>query len=279
MRIDRIVIDGWKGFTFDFDMNPGMNVLIGMNGCGKTTILDLIAGLTGTDTATELLRGSFRFIRLDVSWGVGETKVTETPRKRSVEVVTRHETIMLRDSFETPESVYEIARFKKLLPRRTSYVLRHDLGDIRYLGEITDRETNMRETIRALKYWDMPLQLQVTPDKAYYWLSDTGAQRYILTVGMRFPDAHTPMLVDMPERSLHVVLRRRIHEFYTRWEVRDQQVIYATHCPEMVSSALRDIDLNNWHNQTPDQRPKDRSLYDLHSKDIAVLRKDYATPI
>lgn len=67
MNIDRIVIDGWKGFTFDIDFNHGMNILIGMNGCGKTTILDLIAGLTGTDRATELLEGKFRFIRLDVS--------------------------------------------------------------------------------------------------------------------------------------------------------------------------------------------------------------------
>ena len=52
MIVTRVVIDGWKSFTFDIDFHPGMNILIGMNGCGKTTILDLIAGLTGTDRAS-----------------------------------------------------------------------------------------------------------------------------------------------------------------------------------------------------------------------------------
>lgn len=288
MNIDRIVIDGWRGFTFDIDFNHGMNVLIGMNGCGKTTILDLIAGLTGTDRATELLDGTFRFIRLDVSWDAGE-KVTETSRKRSVSVVTRHETIMLHGSFDSFESVYEIARFKKLLPLRTSYVLRHDLGDNRYLGEIADRAKNIKHTLNMLHLWDLGLkrQLHVRPGYAHYMLSESGAQRQLLTIGMRLPEPGTPMLVDMPERSLHVILRRRIHDFYTRGQGRwndetgyeGEQVIYATHCPELVAAVASRLDLVNWHNQSPVQRPKHRVLLDLHAKDNTTLRDGYNEPL
>ena len=275
MIVTRVVIDGWKSFTFDIDFHPGMNILIGMNGCGKTTILDLIAGLTGTDRATELLEGKFRFIRLDVSWPINET-VTETPRKKTKTVTHRHETIMLRDDFKSEESQHEIARFKKLLPVRTSYVLRHDLYDDRYLGQAADRETNIKETIRYLDGWDLGIkkQLRVHPNYAHYMLSDTGAQRYLLTVGMRITEEDTPMLVDMPERSLHPVLLRRIHEYYGRY--RDtQQVIYATHSPEIVASVADRFDTYNWHNQTPAERSKHKTLFDLHDKKNTTLRDGY----
>ena len=263
MNIDRIVIDGWKAFTFDLDFSPGMNILIGMNGCGKTTILDLIAGLTGTDRATELLEGTFRFIRLDVEWEANAS-------------VTRRETIMLRGDFKSAESQYEIARFKKLLPVRTSYVLRHDLYDDRYLGQAADRETNIKETLRDLDGWDLGIkrQLRAHPNYAHYMLSDTGAQRYLLTVGMRITDPDTPMLVDMPERSLHVVLTRRIHDFYGRYR-ESQQVIYATHSPEIVAAVANRFDTFNWHTQSPAERPKHKVLFDLHDKKNTTLRDGY----
>lgn len=263
MIIERIVIDGWKAFTFDLDFHPGMNILIGMNGCGKTTILDLIAGLTGTDRATELLNGIFRFIRLDVSWDANTA-------------VRRRETIMLRGDFKSAESQYEIARFKKLLPVRTSYVLRHDLYDDRYLGQAADRETNIKETIRYLESWDLGIkkQLRVHPNYAHYMLSDTGAQRYLLTVGMRIADEETPMLVDMPERSLHPIVLRRIHEYYGRYR-NTQQVIYATHSPEIVASVADRFDTYNWHNQTPAERSKHKVLFDLHDKKNTTLRDGY----
>ena len=272
MNIDRIVIDGWKGFTFDIDFNDGMNILIGMNGCGKTTILDLIAGLTGTDRATELLEGKFRFIRLDVSWEANPS-------------VIRKESITLEGEF----NAFEINLFKRKLPVRTSYVLRHDLGDNRYLGEPADRAKNIKHTIDMLHQWDLGLkrQLTVRPGYAHYMLSDSGAQRQLLTIGMRLAEPGTPMLVDMPERSLHVILRRRIHDFYTRGTKRwksdlgpeGEQVIYATHCPELVSSVSDRIDLMNWHNQSPAQRPKHRVLIDLHAEVNTTLRDDYRGPL
>lgn len=261
MIIRRVVIEGWRGFTFDIDFIKGMNILIGMNGRGKTTILDLIAGLTGVDRAEELLTGKFAFIRLDVEWDANSS-------------VVRRENIVLTESFDTRESIYEIARFKKMLPGRTSYVLRHDLYDNRYLAEPGDRETNMRETAQALERFDMGLkkQLLVKPDYVHYMLSETGAQRYLLTVGMRLAP-HIPMLVDMPERSLHMIIRRSIHNFYSRFHD-DQQVIYATHCPEVVSVAMR-VDSHMWHEQASEQRPKHPSLIDLHSKSHTTLRRDY----
>lgn len=277
MNIDRIVIDGWKSFTFDIGFNRGMNVLIGMNGCGKTTILDLIAGLTGTDRATELLEGKFRFVRLDVSWPINET-VTETPRKKTKTVTHQHETITLRDDFESAESQREIARFKNLLPVRTSYVLRHDLGDNRYLGEIADRAKNIEHTLAMLEHWEMGIkrQLYVKPGYADYMLSDSGAQRQLLTIGMRLSESSIPMLVDMPERSLHFVLRSRIHEFYARDKsFEGQQVIYATHCPQIVSSVARNLDAMGWHNQSPTQRQKHKVLFDLHDKKNTNLRDGY----
>lgn len=263
MIIRRVVIERWRGFTFDIDFFDGMNILIGMNGCGKTTILDLIAGLTGTDRAGELLRGKFDFIRLDVEWEANTH-------------VIRFESITLTDSFDTPESIYEITRFKKMLPVRTSYVLRHDLYDDRYLGEPGDRETNIKETLRDLEGLGLGLkrQLRIRPNYVHYMLSDSGAQRYLLTVGMRLSAPGIPMLVDMPERSLHVIIRRNIHGFYARFK---QQVIYATHCPEIVSYAMQ-VDLHQWHHQTSSQRPKHPSLIDLHDGRHTNLRRDYNSP-
>ena len=254
------MIKGWRGFNFDIDFNDGMNILIGMNGCGKTTILDLISGLTGPACAADLLTGTFEFIRLDVSWEAST-------------FVGRHETIMMEGSFD----FREISFFKRKLPVRSSYVLRHDLYDNRYLGAVHDRESNIRDTLESLRAYDMDLrrQLQVSPNRASYMISETGGQRFLLTVGMRLSPPGVPMLVDMPERSLHVMIRRTIHGFYAN---HDQQVIYATHCPEMVASVTRyykRIDVTDWHNQSPDDRPEHGCLFDLHSSKNTTIRKDY----
>ncbi len=59
MRIDRLTVENFKGFEHrEFSFHPQMNLLVGVNGAGKTSVLDALAvavggwflGLRGYDT-------------------------------------------------------------------------------------------------------------------------------------------------------------------------------------------------------------------------------------
>ena len=59
MRIDRLLVENFKGFEHrEFNFHPQVNLLVGVNGTGKTTLLDALAvsaggwflGLRGYDT-------------------------------------------------------------------------------------------------------------------------------------------------------------------------------------------------------------------------------------
>lgn len=47
MHLTRLAIEGYRTFgkEFQIDFNPGLNVLVGENGCGKTTVIDAIREL------------------------------------------------------------------------------------------------------------------------------------------------------------------------------------------------------------------------------------------
>lgn len=263
MIIERLIVEGHKGFPcFHLKFVPGPNLLIGINGCGKTTVLDLIAGLTGTDAATRLLLGeTVKYVRIDVCWNASEH-------------VVRKETLEMTDGFHATE----IAAFKAKLPVRSSYVLRHELYDGRYVGELDDRAFRIKDTLSWLKNYDMRIggeHMTIHPNgDMSMWVSDTGAQRYLMVVGMRIPPKGVPTLVDMPERSLHMIIRRSIAQFYGGEA--DRQVFMATHCPEVLSGLDRynRQGLDDWHNKTYKERPQFYGVIDM-SDTKYHSRKDY----
>src|SRR5271154_297525 len=48
MRIDRLTVENFKGFERrEFSFHPQMNLLVGVNGAGKTSVLDALAVAVG----------------------------------------------------------------------------------------------------------------------------------------------------------------------------------------------------------------------------------------
>jgi predicted ATP-dependent endonuclease of OLD family len=214
MYIKSLKIKGLRGFNYKLNFRRGLNVLVGMNGCGKTTMLELIAGLTGSDLATEYLADQqFEYANIVVG---GRTR----------------DHVLELQGFNRAR----INAFKASLPSRTSFVLTHDLYDDRCVTERRDIDECHKDMLEFLKKAEMGLdrQFAFTEGREVSLLvSETGAQRYLLTVGMRRAPSPVPMLVEHPERHLHLMLRRRIHKFY---QIDDrQQVIVTTHDPETFS--------------------------------------------
>lgn len=73
MRIERIEIKGlWGKYDIDWTLDPKVNILIGINGSGKTTVLNLVESLYYTDLE-QLTRVNYQYIKVYNSNGVKES--------------------------------------------------------------------------------------------------------------------------------------------------------------------------------------------------------------
>jgi predicted ATP-dependent endonuclease of OLD family len=220
MNILSLDFTGFRGFSFKLKFTVGSNVLIGMNGCGKTTILELLAILTGHDDATNLIRTGEK---LDYAKVIVQTK-------------TGPKTLIIHGW-----ELDKIAEFKRSLPSRTSFVLQQEsLRDDSLVTERREAIAGQKNMFEWLEAFDLGLRRSFAfraGQAASLLVSETGAQRYLLTVGMRRAPPHVPMLIEHPERSLHINIRRTVLEYYRDHE--DQQLIVSTHCPEVLSSIER----------------------------------------
>ena len=64
MIIKRLVIKRLYGYyDYDISFNPDLTLLYGSNGCGKTTILNILESII-TGKITELFKYSFTYIKL-----------------------------------------------------------------------------------------------------------------------------------------------------------------------------------------------------------------------
>jgi hypothetical protein len=220
MYIESFSYRGWRGAGFKFKFTKGVNVLVGMNGCGKTNSAELLAILVGHKDAHKLLRedDQLKYAKIVVGEDVGPS-------------ATQRYVLELKDGID----LEKINAFKDCLPTLTSFVLQQDdLRDDRFVTARREPVECQKDMLEWLRAHDLDLRLYVKDGEyATLLVSETGAQRYLMTVGMRRAPSATPMIVEHPERSLHIMLRRRIADYYR--ESNDQQVILTTHDPEVLS--------------------------------------------
>ena len=220
MWIKSLKYKGLRGFSYRMEFQRGPNVLIGLNGCGKTTTLEMIATLTGNDAATYIMAPVGRF-----------------PDLEYVEIVVKDGSREFRLEMKGFD-LNAIAEFKAMLPKRTSFVLTTDLMDDRYVTDRQDPVECQRDLLAYLDRAGMGLAKQrVFQDGKYASLlvSDSGAQYYLIQVGMRRCMADTPALIEHPDRHLHFMLKQTIHEFYQ--EDHNHQLLISTHDPSTLNGA------------------------------------------
>jgi predicted ATP-dependent endonuclease of OLD family len=235
MNVELLEYKGWRGHSYRLKFGPEVNMMVGLNGCGKTNTLELISILAGHDDAFDyLVRG-------------GEC--------------LEHAAIRLRHEDKTFEFVIEgeldrtkITEFKSSLPTKCSFVLQTNLRDDELVTERRDPVECQGELIEFLNVYDMPMNIAVTRERgASCLVSETGAQHYLLHVGMRRAPHWVPMLVDTPERHLHPIIRRSImRDFYCDITGRNQ-VIGATHCPEIIAQYFGRDDMAPRRRPQPDE--------------------------
>jgi len=225
MKIKSLKIKNYHGLNFSIKFiekkrDSGCAIILGLNGSGKSTVLNLLAGLSGNDLATRIISGQ----------PVGYAKIV---------IIDKNEeyTYETKDNFDY-DSIIE---FKKTLPTRTSYVLPHDYDEHRFVTEIRDGEVLFSEMKTWLSCFSVPLEdcFYFNEGKgAQFMMGQTSAQRYLFTMSFRKAPEHTPMLLDYIERNVHVISRRNFHEFYS--ESDDQQIIATTHCPTVLTHFMNE---------------------------------------
>lgn len=221
MHIVSLDFKGFRGFAYRLKFARGITALVGMNGTGKTTVLDLISVFTGHEDAELFLHGlqQLEYAKIVVDTGDGV------------------KTLELTDGYDADA----VAAFRAALPHRASYVLHsNSLREDRLVTERREAAECHKDMLEWLERFQLaPNHLHFVPGRyATLLVSDTGAQRYLLTVAMRRAPSAVPMLLDLPERHLHFMIRRAVLEFYQ--QDHDHQIICATHCPELMASVEYD---------------------------------------
>jgi predicted ATP-dependent endonuclease of OLD family len=217
MKIVSLAFRGYRGFNLKMKFGEGTTVIVGQNGSGKTSILNLLSALTGHQDAAAYYSRQ----RIDYA------KVVVKDSSRS-----SRNMILEIDGWDLPS----IAKFKRRISTLTSYVLTEN--EATWNPFVTERRepiSNQASLIEWLNYHDLGLERQfiMGRDHASLLVSETGGQRFLLALGMNRAPVLTPMLVESPERSLHFMLRRRLPEFIAE---PGQQMIMTTHCPQLMSS-------------------------------------------
>lgn len=222
MWIKSLRVSKFRSHSFDLKFGPIQNLLVGINGCGKSTVLHLISILTGPYITEKLADYDERF---------DEISITVQCRYDDA-LLNKDYTLKLNDTFDWDK----INEFKSRLPARTSYVLHEDLWEDRFVSLMKNPADAFRDLQDRLMHISQNrfVARDIGPSHGHsLLLSETGAARNLLTTGMRIPPAGIPMLIESPERSLHITSRERIDDFYNDND--ENQIIYTTHCPSVYN--------------------------------------------
>lgn len=119
-KIDKIKIEGfWGDKSIEIKFNSDVNFFIGVNGSGKTTVINLIAAALSADFPT-LERLSFKMIHIKLS-EIGGTKkpVIEVKKNQSKRLSYQHIKYYIKEMASEKFQVYSLDEYEeKILIRR-----------------------------------------------------------------------------------------------------------------------------------------------------------------
>jgi predicted ATPase len=198
-------------------LHPKVNCFVGINGSGKTTMLNLIAGVCGNDDANHLLVGK------------------KVGRCRIVIEDDGDEFVFEASDYFRDEA---LGRFKRRLPSRANYT---SASAPSYVDESVDFSTARTRYMEFLRGHGGRLNAAYSAQQnscSVYWGS---AYRNVFGL-MAMDTEDSPFLIDNPDRSLDVRACAIVKRMLIR---QDRQLIYATHSPEMMVMEYGLFDLSS----------------------------------
>jgi predicted ATPase len=212
VKIERLVVHGLYGWlSFDMTFGPLVNIIIGQNGCGKTTALYLIAGLTGNDAATVLLVGQ-RMDRVEITVSENGRTVTGVFQQRFVAA--------------------EINNFKRQITHRASFVMMEDKEEERLVAAFGDPHANFTRLQDIMNGSLMRLDRYFIPGKSTGYFENGDGVKQLFRMFMRTGPVECPMLIESPERHLDIHHQRIwLDAFF----LEDNQLIITTHSPSVLA--------------------------------------------
>jgi ABC-type cobalamin/Fe3+-siderophores transport system ATPase subunit len=192
--------------------------VIGACGGGKTTLLNLIAGVAGSDEATALVAGR----------PVGSFKLVLREGDELYEFIAR-------DRFKSSD----IADFKATLPKRVSYLT--DGHGIDFPTSQVDVATGIRRFKNFLKFHNggsVERSVFYSPNHRRVWADFGGGYNHVLSVLLNDSTPGTPILIDDPVRHLDLWAQRLLIDMMVN---EDRQFIFTTHSPEAFWTDSADV--------------------------------------
>lgn len=190
------------------------NAVIGVNGCGKTHLLRVLAGVCGTDEATMLLRD----LRVDECHIVVEDRGQKHEFKCS-------------DGFD----LEAVGEFKALLSERVNFPLTE--WNRTFPSRVVDPFSARDNFIRLVGEEKLKETFRVHSTGVHNMAGD-GFKRLL---HIFFGDGATgvPTLLEYPDHHLDIMNKRRMLVALLR---NDRQIIFSTHAPEMIPNDYADVD-------------------------------------
>lgn len=207
---------GIRGADMEFQHH---NIIVGLNGVGKTTMLNLLGGIAGSDTATELVAGQ-KIGSIKMVLGAGN-----------------EEFVFEAKDFLDPK---EIAAFKATLPegKRANYGLTDNYFERYQYGE-GHAETFHASLERFWKLFGSKPHVFVTPGRSVKMDPGSGVEQAIRLLYLSsFREG--PLLIDNPETSLD---HWNKHHLSVMVQDRWKQTISVTHSYEWADSIKNKINM------------------------------------